>query len=253
MKQIISKSWQRCRSLGLRPDMQAPAFREPEETIRTKCQAGSTAISVFHFCLSQIKAYLNGSFLFLLTDRDGTLLAMDSSHDLRSMIASSPIRVGTSFKEEYCGTNAISIAMSLGRAVYMEPEQHYCGFLKNWHCFSTPLAAGSEVIGYLDISTIKSTMKKEWIAIATIFPEHFIHHYQLCRESDAAAKSQELTERQLIILKLIARGHTEKSIAVELQITESTVKHHKKAIFEKWGVHSSSEAVLKGSQLYPFL
>ncbi len=57
---------------------------------------------------------------------------------------------------------------------------------------------------------------------------------------------QNLTSRDLVILKLIARGMCNKDIAAELNINVRTVKANLTAIFNKLGVSSRTEAVVTG-------
>ncbi len=52
-----------------------------------------------------------------------------------------------------------------------------------------------------------------------------------------------LSERELEVLKLVAKGAANKEIAAELTITESTVKTHIQTIFQKLGVSDRTEAV----------
>lgn len=51
------------------------------------------------------------------------------------------------------------------------------------------------------------------------------------------------TQRELQILRLIALGHTDKSVGLELGISSNTVKHHITNIFVKLKVKSRAEAV----------
>jgi len=53
-----------------------------------------------------------------------------------------------------------------------------------------------------------------------------------------------LTERELQVLKLVARGMANKDIAGELFISENTVKNHVRNILEKLQLHSRMEAVV---------
>ncbi|MDD4924846.1 MAG: response regulator transcription factor [Dehalococcoidales bacterium] len=55
----------------------------------------------------------------------------------------------------------------------------------------------------------------------------------------------ELQNRQLEVLKLAARGMSNKEIAGSLEITERTVQTHLVSIFKKLGVSSRTEAVLR--------
>jgi len=53
-----------------------------------------------------------------------------------------------------------------------------------------------------------------------------------------------LTERELEVLKLVARGLANRDIAKELFISENTVKNHVRNILEKLQLHSRMEAVV---------
>ncbi len=53
-----------------------------------------------------------------------------------------------------------------------------------------------------------------------------------------------LTQRELDVLKLVARGLNNKDIATDLFISENTVKNHVRNILEKLQLHSRMEAVM---------
>ena len=64
-----------------------------------------------------------------------------------------------------------------------------------------------------------------------------------------AALPEPLTERELEVLRLLARGRQNKEIAGELWISERTVKFHVSGILAKLGVGNRTEAVSKAAQL----
>lgn len=59
---------------------------------------------------------------------------------------------------------------------------------------------------------------------------------------NSAAKSVGLTERELTIVKAIARGLSNDAVAKELWITEQTVKFHLTNVYRKIGVRNRTEA-----------
>ncbi|MHA6531879.1 helix-turn-helix transcriptional regulator [Paenibacillus sp. BAC0078] len=223
------------KSKSMLSQMQQPDLNSPPNQL---------LVEVFQHSIINIKDHLSGPYLFLLTDEEGVLLSMDYSCNLESVVNRSPIHLGMFFSEKHCGVNAISEAISQGGPVYLPPEQHESPFFKNWHCFSVPLTVGPTILGYLDVSTIDADMKSELIAIAKLIPADILNNYQARLASQAAGQpSAHLSERQLKVLELISQGLTGKAIASKLKIKECTVNHHKKVIFDKLGVQSSSEAV----------
>lgn len=63
--------------------------------------------------------------------------------------------------------------------------------------------------------------------------------------SDGVASNlSRLTERELDVLRLIAQGMLNKEIAIQLYISEPTVKNHTAKIYEKLEVRNRVEAVL---------
>jgi DNA-binding NarL/FixJ family response regulator len=60
-----------------------------------------------------------------------------------------------------------------------------------------------------------------------------------------SAPVEELTEREMEILRLIARGYTNKATAVQLGISDRTVQGHLAHIFNKLNAASRTEAVMR--------
>jgi DNA-binding NarL/FixJ family response regulator len=67
--------------------------------------------------------------------------------------------------------------------------------------------------------------------------------------SGTPALPESLTERELEVLRLLAKGRQNKEIASELVISERTVKFHVSAILAKLAVGNRTEAVSKAAQL----
>jgi two-component system, NarL family, response regulator LiaR len=67
---------------------------------------------------------------------------------------------------------------------------------------------------------------------------------RLMREVRAPESPEDLTEREIEILKLLARGKANKEIASSLFVREKTVKSHVSRILAKLGVHSRTQDAL---------
>lgn len=59
---------------------------------------------------------------------------------------------------------------------------------------------------------------------------------------------EQLSNREVEVLQLVARGHANKEIAAQLMITEATVKTHLAHIFQKLAVNDRTEAVTAALQ-----
>jgi len=68
----------------------------------------------------------------------------------------------------------------------------------------------------------------------------------LLETDDGVVEHGPLTERELEVLGLLARGMANKQIAVELGISEHTVKFHVSSIYTKLNVTNRTEAVRAG-------
>jgi DNA-binding NarL/FixJ family response regulator len=70
----------------------------------------------------------------------------------------------------------------------------------------------------------------------------------LARREDTETPRQlpapKLTDREMQVLKLVARGMNNRDIAKELFISDNTVKNHVRNILEKLQIHSRMEAVM---------
>jgi two-component system NarL family response regulator len=64
------------------------------------------------------------------------------------------------------------------------------------------------------------------------------------QDSKAQVGAPRLTDRELQVLRLVARGSSNREIAKELFISDNTVKNHVRNILEKLQLHSRMEAVM---------
>lgn len=68
-------------------------------------------------------------------------------------------------------------------------------------------------------------------------------------DQQSAAAYQDLTEREMEVLQLTAKGFTNKAIAVHLNISDRTVQGHLAHIFDKLQASSRTEAVMRAVSL----
>jgi NarL family two-component system response regulator LiaR len=72
---------------------------------------------------------------------------------------------------------------------------------------------------------------------------------RLVREVKAPERPEALSERELDVLRLLARGLANKEISRDLGIAEKTVKTHVSSILGKLGVHSRTQAALYAGRI----
>ena len=92
------------------------------------------------------------------------------------------------------------------------------------------------VPGHLLLAALRRVMNGE-----LAFPER--------RECAAGAPSADLTARQLEVVSMLARGLSNKDIAVALNVAENTVKVHLATIYRILGVSSRTAALLRAQEL----
>uniref|UniRef100_A0A7C4PPB9 Response regulator transcription factor n=1 Tax=Anaerolinea thermolimosa TaxID=229919 RepID=A0A7C4PPB9_9CHLR len=68
-------------------------------------------------------------------------------------------------------------------------------------------------------------------------------------QQEEIAPAESLTDRELQILSLAAKGYTNKAIAVQLGISDRTVQNHLANIFQKLNAQSRTEAVMRAVSL----
>ncbi|MDN5325279.1 MAG: hypothetical protein PWP02_998 [Thermosipho sp. (in: thermotogales)] len=139
--------------------------------------------------------------------------------------------------------------MKLKQLIYLKPEEHYCDIFKQWYCIATPLYIDNDIVGYLDISTIKHNMADEMIGFIDLLVYKIVNEYK--RETDLESQEdlEKLTDKQIEIIKKCAKGYTELAISMELGLKPSTVKYHKKEIIKKLRVKNFQQAIAKAIKL----
>lgn len=71
-----------------------------------------------------------------------------------------------------------------------------------------------------------------------------LNHVASKQTQPASLLTDKLTERELDVLRLIARGFTNGEIAAQLHLSEGTVRNHVSAILEKLGVSDRTQAAV---------
>ena len=87
------------------------------------------------------------------------------------------------------------------------------------------------------------------LGLAVIDPAFATALLPVARDQSSNQPIEELTPRELQVLRLMAEGQSNKAIARSLGISEHTVKFHVNAILGKLNVQSRTEAVVHATRL----
>jgi two-component system, NarL family, response regulator LiaR len=120
-------------------------------------------------------------------------------------------------------------------------KEHVIGILEAGAAgYLTKVTFGDEVI-----RAIRAIAGGEAVLTPSILQE-ILKHVSLEPPKITLPQANNLTAREIYILKLAAKGLNNKNIASKLKITENTVKSHLTDIFVKINVSSRTEAVMFG-------
>jgi DNA-binding NarL/FixJ family response regulator len=107
--------------------------------------------------------------------------------------------------------------------------------------------------GYLLKNTepevLRSTIQQIYDGHAVLAPEITSKVLQAVRRSKTERSRGLLSDREIDVLKCLAKGQTTSQIAGTLFISENTVKTHIRHILEKMEVNNRAEAVARASQM----
>ncbi len=102
-----------------------------------------------------------------------------------------------------------------------------------------------DVSGRNLVNAIRAVFDGEAILHPSIAQKVFSHFGATSRKSEEPTELAELTEREMEILKLAARGMSNQDIATHLYLSRRTIQSHLTNIFRKMDVGSRTEAVLQ--------
>ena len=112
------------------------------------------------------------------------------------------------------------------------------------------IAAGAT--GYLLKNTepdvLERTLREVVSGKSVLAPEMTAKLFSVLRRSTTASEDTLLSERELQVLRCLARGLTTAQTSLELFISENTVKTHTRHILEKMGVNNRVEAVARAME-----
>jgi NarL family two-component system response regulator LiaR len=121
-------------------------------------------------------------------------------------------------------------------------QEHVLGILKSGAAgYLTKVALGYDVI-----NSIRVIMSGETVLAPSIMQQILSSVSPEPAKPVVVEATTGLTSREILVLKLAAKGLSNKSISSTLNLSEFTIKHYLKDIFTKINVSSRTEAVMVG-------
>ncbi len=96
---------------------------------------------------------------------------------------------------------------------------------------------------------LRNTIEQVHRGNSVLSPEITEKMFQAVRRSQQDNSKNLLSDREVDVLKCLARGQTTSQVAASLFISENTVKTHIRHILEKMEVNNRAEAVARAAQL----
>ncbi len=109
--------------------------------------------------------------------------------------------------------------------------------------------ASGYILKNTEPEALRHTIAQVFAGNSVLSPEVTAKVLQAVRRSQSDKSRGLLSEREVEVLKCLARGQTTSQIAGALFISENTVKTHIRHILEKMEVNNRAEAVARAAQL----
>lgn len=241
----------KCAKGGISREIEKPKISLKKHNLERKKANNREIIEKFKKSYKEIEFLLEQDFMFVLFDHQGVLLKKNvKEYDLKNKYKC--IEEGYKYTEKSIGTNVISLILGLQKPIYLAPEENYNKLLKYFHSVSLPLLYKEKLLGgiagyCLNKERRDKSMKKKLISNSFLLKSRIIKKYK--KNNFEWRDKINLSQKQEKILYFLTNGFIEKEIAHEICCSNSTVKYHKKQIFDKLEVESTIEAIVKAIKL----
>ncbi|WP_235869214.1 sigma-54-dependent transcriptional regulator family protein [Veronia nyctiphanis] len=155
-QQTIQESWDRCRDFGLSPNSHPEIIRLNDTDRRDSQDKAKELLSATQ---DQVLPYyenilVNSNSLVLLADREGNLLTRWGRPDFLGQMDNLLFESGTSWREQYNGTNAVGTALQTGDAVSVGKDEHFLIANRYMMASAAPIFDSErDLVGVLNVSS----------------------------------------------------------------------------------------------------
>ncbi|MBC7260058.1 MAG: response regulator transcription factor [Chloroflexi bacterium] len=146
------------------------------------------------------------------------------------------IRVCRSIVEQYPNTRVVMLTMHDDPQLLLEA-------LRAGACSYVLKAADAQSV----VSAVRAAAKGQ-ASLDPASTSRLLEEYRRLSQERAGFSKASLTERERVLLALIAEGATNREIAAHLALSEQTVKNNLSVLYQKMGVNNRAEAVMAAVQ-----
>jgi len=203
----VHEGWSTCILNNISPYIKTPLIHVEPKKLEALMEHEEELISVFNECTYELFSLkCCRKFIFLLFDKNFHLLSRANYTDDKSILDAKKLVLGTSFDNKSIGLNAVSLAAKKDWPIFLEANQHFCVFMRDFHSSAMPLKMSGQAIGYLCIMTTNEDSVDEFRFLIDLLSSAMMNklHLQQCRKH-----KNMLSKLQLKVLSFLANGKTE--------------------------------------------
>ncbi|WP_010250877.1 response regulator transcription factor [Acetivibrio cellulolyticus] len=253
--QSLLRSWEVCSEKGISRDLKKPLLKLSADELKTAVKKSDFTNKFNDFMYRYLDTIKNvkGEYCFLLFNSEGYLIAQKKrpGSTLCWSEYNEFLEPGVSFYEESIGTNSVSLAKLLKRPVHIYPAFHYSNKLKNWYEYCIPISHKNKTYCYISVISLCNPIMNALVGLVELLSINIYNESPQINYSgfEDPNLSHKLTEKQNMILGMIAQGFSDEHISQELNLSLATVKYHNQLIFKKLNANSRVDAVVKALML----
>ena len=143
----ILQSWERCKLHGVNPFDNSLHDAISKSKFETALLKKERLIRIAQPFMNNLYKFVRGTgFVVVMTDEQGYILEMFADDDVWQNPMTKNFFLGSSWKEEIAGTNAIGTALVIQEPIQVSGAEHYC---EKHHCLTCSAAPIFDVTGSL--------------------------------------------------------------------------------------------------------
>jgi PAS domain S-box-containing protein len=153
LREIIYKSWQRCKEYGIDP-YDGLGKKRNKKLLERIIKKNEDLIEIARPFMNQLAELVkNSNFAVVLTDSQGIIMEFAGDQEITDRALRLNFFPGAYWSEEKVGTNAIGTAIKIDQPLQVIGAEHYCQKHHIWTCSAAPIHnQNGDLIGVLDMS-----------------------------------------------------------------------------------------------------